>query len=173
MAIKDDIITNETIREKLKTNEVNIVFGRYSELIEEAIPVRNKSSKLVILIRNRELDGDNGKPIPHEECTVKMIRQDIYKGPNGKKGLPVTVEAIELYKKADNNYNRTLLKKNKDDVKYLKKIIKDNKEEILMYWNADPYTEEGQEIINDIRNKISKKYNLNLKLLNGDMEEKI
>lgn len=110
------------------------------------------------------MDGDNNKPIPHPTTTVKLCRGNIYVGPKGKKGIPFEIEPkIKLYKDSDNNKNRKLLKENKNDLKYLKEIINDNFDDIKLYWEADPTTKDGILLINSIRNKIAKKYNLKIK----------
>lgn len=66
-----------------------------------------------------------------------------------------------MYKDADNK-NRKLLRENKKDLKYLTQIVNDNFEDIKSYWYADPTTVEGKKLINSIRNKIAKKYDLNI-----------
>ena len=57
---------------------------------------------------------------------------------------------------------KTILQQNKNDLKYLKKIVNDNFDDIILYWNANPYTKEGMNLINSIRNRIAEKYNLNI-----------
>ena len=148
----------------IKTNEVNILFGEITDSIEESIRVPENSNKqLFILIRNRIMDGDNGKPIPHPTITVKLCRKNVYIGPDGKLGLPFEIDPeIKLYKDANNIANKKLLQQNKNDIRYLKKIVNDNFDEIKLYWSADPNTKDGMVLINSIRNKIAQKYNLNI-----------
>lgn len=57
---------------------------------------------------------------------------------------------------------KIILQQNKNDLKYLKKIVNDNFDDIKLYWNADPYTKNGMILINSIRNKIAEKYGLNI-----------
>lgn len=154
----------DSLEDAIKTNEVNILFGEMTDFIEESIKIPEKSNKqLFVLIRNRIMDGDNGKPIPHPTITVKLCRKSIYVGPDGKKGLPFEIDPeIKLYKEVNNNANKKLLQQNKNDLKYLKKIVNDNFDDIKLYWNANPYTKDGMILINSIRNKIAEKYGLNI-----------
>lgn len=152
------------LNEAICTDEVNIVFGNITDIVEESIRIPSKSNKsLFVLIRNRIMDGDDGKPIAHPTTTVKLCRGNIYIGPKGKKGIPFEIEPeIKLYKDADNNKNRALLRQNKNDLKYLEMIVNDNFDDIKLYWSADPSTKIGMELINSIRNKIAEKYDLNI-----------
>ena len=154
-----------SLENAIMTDKVNILFGEMTESIEESIRISDKSNKeLFVLIRNRIIDGENSKPIPHPTPTVKLCRGNIYIGPKGKKGLPFEIEPeIKLYKSADTDKNRKLLKQNKNDLKYLKMIVNDNFDDIKLYWEADPYTNEGIALINSIRYKIAQKYHLNIK----------
>lgn len=169
-ATKNNILEQEnyndyiSLQNAIKTNEVNILFGEMTDIIEESIRIPEKSNKqLFVLIRNRLMDGDNGKPIQHPTPTIKLCRKNVYIGPDGKKGLPFEIDPeIRLYKDANNNINKKLLQQNKNDLKYLKKIVNDNFYDIILYWNANPYTKEGMNLINSIRNRIAKKYNLNI-----------
>ncbi len=145
------------LEKMLNTEEYNIIFGGMIP-IKESIPIRDKSNKkLFVYIRNKKLDGANDKKIPHE-CTVKLIRGDIYGGKDNK-GLPFSIEPkLKLYEKVDNDKNRKLIKNNKNDYKFLEKVVNDNKEDILAYWEADPDTIEGRNTIKIIEDKIYNKY---------------
>lgn len=85
------------LNELLCTEDYNIIFGNY-ESIDESFSVSKDS--VSVLIRNRIRDGINGKPIPHEECTVKLVK-DSYPMYENMKGLPFTInDPIKLYKDA-------------------------------------------------------------------------
>ena len=141
----------------IRNDEINIVFGDPNtigiNLLEESfsIPKDKSNSSIYIYIRNKYLDGSNGQPI-HHECTVKLIKNNIYKY-DGKKGVPFKVEPkIEL----DVDY-----KIDKKDEKYAKSFIKDNKKDILAYWYAKD-TIEGRKQMNDIKTKLCKKYGVKI-----------
>lgn len=142
------------LEEMLNTNEYNIVFGKI-EYFEESVPVFDKNGSISVVIRNRIRDGRNGQPIQHPECTVKLVK-DSYPRYKGSKGIPFTIDPIKLHKHADNNNNRKAIKNR--DLKFLKEVIADNKDDILNYWNTDPNTEEGKKTLDDIEKRIKNKY---------------
>lgn len=75
---------------------------------------------------------------------------------NCSKGLPFTVDTLELYKTANTSRNKKLY--NKKDYNFLKKIVDDNRDDIIRYWNADPNTREGLRTIESIENGFEMKY---------------
>ncbi len=108
----------DNILELLEGEEYNIIFGKLNEAIEESINIRKKGEKtLNVIIRNRILDGHNGQPIPHPTCTVKLHRGNIY-----DTGLPFEIypNKIKLYKDANTEENRKLIRKNKKRYKIFK-----------------------------------------------------
>lgn len=141
------------LNELLCTEDYNIIFGNY-ESIDESFSVSKDS--VSVLIRNRIRDGVNGKPIPHEECTVKLVK-DSYPMYENMKGLPFTInDPIKLYKDADNNRNRKAV--SKKDLTFLKEVIENHYLEIKRYWNADPKTIKGRQTIKKVEHEMMKKY---------------
>lgn len=142
------------MKELIKGNSFNIVFGNPDiDLIYEAfsIPKDNSNASVFMYIRNKCLDGSDGKPINHY-CTVKLIKNNIYVH-DGHKGVPFKVEPkIEL----DVDYSI-----DRKDEKFAKKFIKDNKQDILDYWKAKD-TKEGRATMKEIENKICEKYGVKL-----------
>lgn len=137
----------------LCTEDYNIIFGNY-ETIEESFTV-NKNS-VSVLIRNKIRDGVKGQPIPHDECTVKLVK-DSYPTYEGMKGLPFTInDPVKLYKDADNNRNRKAV--SKKDLEFLKEVIENHYLEIERYWKADPNTVKGQQTLKKVEREMIKKY---------------
>lgn len=141
------------LEELLCTEEYNIIFGNYENINESFSVSKNAVS---VLIRNRIRDGVNGEPIPHEECTVKLVK-DSYPTFEGMKGLPFTIsDPIELYKNANNDRNRKAV--SKKDFEFLKEVIADHYLEIKRYWDADPNTTKGMQTIKKVEREMTKKY---------------
>ena len=158
--LRENIIEdNIDIKSLIQENNINIIFGDFDEktfkFINESfnIPKDKSNPSIYIYIRNKYIDGDSGKPIPHD-CTVKLIKNDIYKY-KGRKGVPFEVEPVP---KLAVDYDI-----DKKDKKFVIKFIKENKDDILAYWYA-PNTPEGKLIMENIRNKLCKKYGV---VLNG------
>lgn len=154
--LEETILEDESIEleELLCTENYNIIFGNY-ESINESFSIRKDA--LTVLIRNRQRDGVKGEPIPHEECTVKLIK-DSYPMYEGMKGLPFTInDPVELYKNANNDRNRKAV--SKKDFEFLKEVIDNHYLEIKRYWEADPDTIKGQQTLKKVEREMIKKYN--------------
>ena len=141
------------LEDLLVTENYNIIFGNY-ESIEESFSVSKNA--VSVLIRNRIRDGVNGQPIPHEECTVKLVK-DSYPKYEDMKGLPFTIsDPVKLYKDADNDRNRKAV--SKKDLNFLKEVIENHYLEIKRYWDADPNTLKGQQTLKKVEREMIKKY---------------
>lgn len=151
--VEEDINLTTLIQE----NRINIIFGDFDDNtfknINEAfnIPIDNSNPSIYIYIRNKYIDGDSGKEIPHD-CTVKLIKNDIYKY-KGRKGVPFKVEPKP---KLDVDYEI-----DRKDKNITIKFIKDNKEDILLYWNAED-NKKGRKIMDDVKNRMCEKYGVKL-----------
>lgn len=143
---------NINLSKLIENNSVNIAFGHVFGL-EESHPVLING--FTILIRNRFLDGVDGKQIPHPTPTIKIIAGSLFKY-DGMLGVPLEIDPeIKLYKKADNPSNRKNLR---PYIKIIKKFVKENKDLILEYWNIDPNSVNGITRLTEIEDEISSKY---------------
>ena len=143
------------LEDLLVTENYNIIFGNY-ESIEESFKIKdNENERLYVLIRNKESDGVDGKPISHDTCTVKLVRNN-YPTYDKMKGIPFQIEPeFKIYKDADTERNRKLVK---NDLPFLKEVVKEHRQEILRYWYADPNTVEGRRQMRKIANSMKRKY---------------
>ncbi len=146
------------ISSMIKNNTINIIFGdelNESELtsLEESfnIPKDPSNPRVYIYIRNKYIDGVDGKPIPHN-CTVKFVKNDKYKH-EGDKGVPFDVEP-EIKLGVD-------YKIDKKDEAYVIDFIKHNRQDILRYWKVED-TPEGRRKMEKIQKRICKKYGVDL-----------
>lgn len=146
---------NIDLDDLLNTEKYNIVFGNL-ESIEESFEIRDdENERLYVSIRNKESDGVDGKPIPHETCTVKLVRNN-YPEYDQMKGIPFQLEPeLKIYKNADTERNRKLVK---TDLPFLKAVVKEHRQEILRYWKANPKTVEGRRQMRKIANSMKRKY---------------
>lgn len=147
----------DELSELIKNNYINIIFGDFNETvltdIEESfnIPKNPDNPSIYIYIRNKYIDGSDGKPIEHP-CTIKFIKNDVYTH-NGDKGVPFEIEPDV---KLGVDY-----KINKRDEKYVIDFIKHNRQDILRYWNAED-TEAGRRKMAKIQKRMCKKYGVKL-----------
>ena len=148
-----------SLKNLLNTEYYNIIFGD-AESVMESVEAFNKDATVSVLIRNRKRDGRSGKPIQHPECTVKLIK-NTYPKHEGQKGIPFTIDPIDFHKKANNPLNKKAV--SKSDMRFLKAVIKDQYDNIVKYWEADPDTPEGMQTIINIENEIRNEYTNNKK----------
>lgn len=147
----------DDIKKLIQENIINIVFGDFDEedfeKINESfnIPTDKSNPGIYFYIRNKYIDGKSGNPINHY-CTVKLIKNNEYIHDKNK-GVPFRVNPKPAL---DVDY-----KINKKDERITIKFIKDNKDDILAYWNAKN-DDNGKRTMEEIENRMCKKYGVKL-----------
>lgn len=156
-AAQESDYTEDDIKKLIQENIINIVFGDFDEedfeKINESfnIPVDKSNPSIYFYIRNKYIDGEGGNPINHY-CTVKLIKNNEYIY-NKHKGVPFRVNPIPAL---DVDYEI-----NRKDKRITINFIKDNKDDILAYWNAKNDAD-GKRTMEEIENRICKKYGVKL-----------
>ena len=71
-------------------------------------------------------------------------------------GLPITISNNpKIYKDLDTPYNKKAIK---PYMKFIKKFIKDNREELEEYWDINPESKNGLNRLIEIENMIRSRY---------------
>lgn len=160
--IESDELLNEEFIEGLKNDTYNIIFD--SSLIEEEFSVINTKSKgMSLYIRTKKKTG------AYHDCTVKLIVGKKYVH-NTDLGLPFKVEKTEPHyyiwlgdgKSAKGTAKEYEKKLTTTEKKFVKKVINDNYEDILTYWNLDLDNPVDRQKSIEIENKITKKYGVDI-----------
>lgn len=159
---KNNELLNEEFIEGLKGDTYNIIFD--SNLIDEEFSLPNMNSHgMYLYIRTKKKTG------ALHDCTVKLIVGRKYSH-DRKLGLPFKVEITKPHYYVwlgDGKAARGKAKQYENQLttpekKFVKKVINDNYEDILVYWNLDLDNPIDNQKAIDIENKISKKYGVNI-----------
>ena len=160
----NDIISEEfDLKEAIKNNEVDLIFGESIELLEESYKHEGKNN-MKMLLRNQEQDKIN------HEFTMKFIpntgdrRDDKNFNHEGKYGLPITIdpETMGWNVWLGDSREKEAIKIKKDLTKREKKFIselvdKAGKDIIEYFYVKNIDTEQGKKKLNTIVKRIKDK----------------
>lgn len=150
----------------IETGYLEIIFENEKFLNEDVkIFTRPDNTKNYVLIRNKGTGGSSDLDIAHP-ATVKFIKGREFLH-DGKPGLPFEVEEDDtpayISPDADTPFNRSKLGKN--DEKFVKLIVDDNRDLIREYWDLDKDNPEHIKRMNEIEKEIANKYGKKAKIV--------
>lgn len=155
-------LLNEEFIEGLKSNKYNIIFDLSS--IEEEFNIPNENShSMHLYIRTKKKTGAK------HDCTVKLIVGKKYSH-GSDLGLPFKVEKSKPHysvwvgdgKQAKNIAKQYENKLTNPEKKFVKKVINDNYEDIIKYWDLDLDDPKDYQKAIDIENKVASKYGVDI-----------
>ena len=149
---------NEQFIKDIQSDKLNIVFE--STIINEEFRLDDiKNNQMFLYIRTKKYSG------AFHDCTVKLINGGKYNF-NGNLGLEIMVSKNNPHyfvwfgdgKAARGRAARAQSKLTDPEKKFIKKVINENYEDILVYWNLDLDDPKDLAIGREIELRIYNKY---------------
>ena len=155
----DEVMSIEELTEMIDNNEINIFFSEdvFNYVTEFVVEIKGDQARSII-IRNKYLDGADGKPIEHNP-SLKYVCNDEFKH-GGKRGVPFEVKneydglSLALGKKVQLKVSDV----DKTGQKIVKTILKEESPDLYKYWYLNPENPEQYEEMKSIETRILNKY---------------